>query len=91
MAGTLDLVQRGLTGLETRAGALWLDPVPLPELSSYGFSVRYQGHWGVRFRLEHSRLEIAVPAAGPLPIDVRLPDREVRLQPGDTCRLVLPD
>ncbi|CAM5712794.1 glycosyl hydrolase family 65 protein [Streptomyces violaceorubidus] len=55
MAGTLDLVQRGLTGLETRAGALWLDPYPLPELSSYGFSVRYQGHWGVRLRLEHGR------------------------------------
>ncbi|MET8572703.1 glycosyl hydrolase family 65 protein [Streptomyces sp. NPDC004783] len=91
MAGTLDLVQRCLTGLETRAGALWLDPVPLPELSSYGFSIRYQGHWGVRFRLEHGRLEIAVPASGLLPIDVRLPDRAVRLQPGDTCRLVLPD
>lgn len=30
MAGTLDLVQRGLTGLETREEALWLDPVPLP-------------------------------------------------------------
>ncbi|MFG2547828.1 glycoside hydrolase family 65 protein [Streptomyces sp. NPDC048594] len=91
MAGTLDLVQRGLTGLETRGGALWLNPVPLPELSSYGFSIRYQGHWGVRLRLEHGRLEIAVPESGPLPIDVRLPDREVRLQPGDTCRLALPD
>ncbi|CAM5351649.1 glycoside hydrolase family 65 protein [Streptomyces fumanus] len=91
MAGTLDLVQRGLTGLETRAGALWLDPVPLPELSSYGFSLRFQGHWGVRLRLEHGRLEIAVPPSGPLPIDVRLPDRTVRVCPGDTCRLALAD
>ncbi|MET9778100.1 glycosyl hydrolase family 65 protein [Streptomyces sp. NPDC006367] len=91
MAGTLDLVQRGLTGLETRSGALWLDPVPVPELSSYGFSIRYQGHWGVRIRLEHGRLEIAVPASDLSPIDVRLPDRRVRLRPGDTCRLVLPD
>ncbi|MGP2436244.1 glycoside hydrolase family 65 protein [Streptomyces sp. JW3] len=91
MAGTLDLVQRGLTGLETRAGALWLDPVPLPELSSYGFSLRYQGHWGVRLRLEHELLEIAVPDSGRLPIDVRLPGRTVRVEPGDTCRLVLPD
>ncbi|MBD0421984.1 glycoside hydrolase family 65 protein [Streptomyces sp. TRM S81-3] len=91
MAGTLDLVQRGLTGLETRAGALWLDPVPLPELSSYGFSVRYQGHWGVRLRLEHGRMEIAVPLSDRPPLDVRLPDRAVRLRPGDTCRLVLPE
>ncbi len=67
MAGTLDLVQRGLTGLETRGGALWLDPVPLPELSSYGFTIRYHGHWGVRLRLESSSLEITVPARRPLP------------------------
>ena len=91
MAGTLDLVQRGLTGLETRRGALWLDPVPLPELSSYGFALRYQGHWGVRLRRERGRLEIAVPSSDEAPIDVRLPDRAVCVQPGETCRLVLQD
>ncbi|CAM5575114.1 glycoside hydrolase family 65 protein [Streptomyces aurantiogriseus] len=91
MAGTLDLVQRGLTGLETRGGALWLNPVPLPELSSYGFALRYQGHWGVRLRLERGRLEIAVPSSDEAPIDVRLPDRAVCVQPGETCRLVLQD
>ncbi|KAB1149731.1 glycoside hydrolase family 65 protein [Streptomyces luteolifulvus] len=91
MAGTLDLVQRGLTGLETRDGALWLHPVPLPELSSYGFAIRYQGHWGVRLRLEREQLEIAVPSSDLAPIDVRLPDREVSLQPGETYRLLLPD
>ncbi|WP_174856075.1 glycoside hydrolase family 65 protein [Streptomyces hyaluromycini] len=91
MAGTLDLVQRGLTGLETRAGALWFDPVPLPELSSYGMSLRYQGHWGVRLRLERGRLEVTVPSSGESPIDIRLPDRAVCVEPGDTCVLVLPD
>ncbi|MFI9757209.1 glycoside hydrolase family 65 protein [Streptomyces sp. NPDC051963] len=90
MAGTLDLVQRGLTGLETRGGALWLNPVPLPELSSYGFAVQYQGHWGVRLRLERGRLEIAVPASDRDPIDVRLPDHTVSVQPGEMRRLVLP-
>ncbi|MFK4145372.1 glycoside hydrolase family 65 protein [Streptomyces sp. NPDC004065] len=89
MAGTLDLVQRGLTGLETREDALWLDPVPLPELSSYGFILRYRGHWGVRLRLEHGRVEIAVPPSDRSPIDVRLPDRSVSVRPGETCRLVL--
>ncbi|MFE1755638.1 glycoside hydrolase family 65 protein [Streptomyces anandii] len=91
MAGTLDLVQRGLTGLETREGALWLDPVPLPELSSYGFAIRYRGHWGVRLRLEHGRMEIAVPDSDRSPIDVRLPGRAVCVPPGRTCRLLLPD
>ncbi|MFI1163456.1 glycoside hydrolase family 65 protein [Streptomyces sp. NPDC020801] len=91
MAGTLDLVQRGLTGMETREGALWLDPVPVPELSSYGFAIRYRGHWGVRLRMEHSRVEIAVPRSDRSPIDVRLADRDVCVQPGETCHLVLPD
>lgn len=91
MAGTLDLVQRGLTGLETRDGALWLDPVPLPELSKYGFALRYRGHWGVRLRLSHGRLEIAVPSSDRSTIDVRLPDRAVRLRPGETYRLDLAD
>ncbi|MGW4081635.1 glycoside hydrolase family 65 protein [Streptomyces sp. NPDC004822] len=90
MAGTLDLVQRGLTGLETRDGALRLDPVPLPELSSYGFSLLYQGNWGVRLRLERGLLEIAVPPSDISPITVRLPDREVSVEPGDRARLVLP-
>ncbi|MFG2030583.1 glycoside hydrolase family 65 protein [Streptomyces sp. NPDC048825] len=89
MAGTLDFVQRGLTGLETRGGALWLDPVPLPELSSYGFALRYQGHWGVRLRLERELLRIEVPSSDASPIDVRLPDRTVCLQPGETGRLLL--
>ncbi|WVG07506.1 glycosyl hydrolase family 65 protein [Streptomyces iakyrus] len=89
MAGTLDLVQRGLPGLETRSGALWLDPVPLPELSSYGFSVRYQGHWGIRLRLTSGQLEISVPPSDLPPIDVELPDRAIGVQPGETCRLVL--
>ncbi|MEW2284130.1 glycosyl hydrolase family 65 protein [Streptomyces sp. NPDC047841] len=91
MAGTLDLVQRGLTGLETRSGGLGLDPVPLPELSSYGFGIRYRGHWGVRLRLRSGLLEIAVPDSGRSPIDLRLHDRVVPVGPGETARLVLPD
>jgi trehalose/maltose hydrolase-like predicted phosphorylase len=89
MAGTLDFVQRGLTGLETRGGALWLDPVPLPELSHYGFALRYQGHWGVRLRLEPELLQIEVPSSDASPIEIRLPDRTVCLEPGETGRLVL--
>ncbi|MBL1087334.1 glycoside hydrolase family 65 protein [Streptomyces actinomycinicus] len=91
MAGTLDLVQRGLTGLEARGGGLCFDPVPLPELSSYGFSLRYHGHWGVHLRLRSGLLEIAVPDSDQPPIDVRLRDRVVPVRPGETARLVLPD
>ncbi|MDX3314290.1 glycosyl hydrolase family 65 protein [Streptomyces sp. ME08-AFT2] len=89
MAGTLDLVQRGLTGLETREDALWLDPVPLPALSEYGFSLRYRGHWGVRIRRLSGRLEIGVPDSEEAAIRVVLADRAVTVSPGETCTLVL--
>ncbi|MGW7406549.1 glycoside hydrolase family 65 protein [Streptomyces sp. NPDC054833] len=90
MAGTLDLVQRGLTGLETREDALWLDPVPLPALSEYGFSLRYRGHWGVSVRLQSGQLRIGVPDSEESPIRVVLADRAVTIAPGETCTLVLP-
>ncbi|MGW0771117.1 glycoside hydrolase family 65 protein [Streptomyces sp. NPDC002676] len=91
MAGTLDLVQRGLTGLEPREDALWLDPVPLPALSEYGFSLRYRGHWGIGVRRRSGQLEMRVPASEETPIRVVLADRAVTIAPGETCTLVLPE
>ncbi|MGW4105144.1 glycosyl hydrolase family 65 protein, partial [Streptomyces sp. NPDC004976] len=91
MAGTLDLVQRGLTGLETREDALFLDPVPLPALSEYGFSLRYRGHWGIGIRRRSGQLEIRVPDSEESPIRVVLADRAVSIAPGETCTLVLPE
>jgi Trehalose and maltose hydrolases (possible phosphorylases) len=91
MAGTLDLVQRGLTGLETRGGALRFDPVPLPELSEYGFAIRYRGHRGVQLRLSAGRLHLSVPASDEDPIDVTLADRTVSVAPGESCTLTLPE
>ncbi|EST36471.1 glycoside hydrolase family 65 protein [Streptomyces roseochromogenus] len=91
MAGTLDLVQRGLTGLETREDALWLDPVPLPALSEYGFTIHYRGHWGVGIRRRSGHLEINVPDSEQSPIRVVLADRAVTISPGETCTLVLPE
>ncbi|MFF1357827.1 glycoside hydrolase family 65 protein [Streptomyces sp. NPDC058297] len=90
MAGTVDLVQRGLTGLETRGGALWFDPVPLPELSEYGFALRYRGHRGVRLRLSAGRLRVSVPASDRDPIGIALTDRTVSVGPGESCTLTLP-
>lgn len=90
MAGTLDLLQRGLTGLETREGSLWLDPVPLPELSEFGFSVRYRGHWGVRLRMSAGALRISVPVSAESPIHTVLAGRSVLVAPGETCVLELP-
>ncbi|MEV4451638.1 MULTISPECIES: glycoside hydrolase family 65 protein [Streptomyces] len=91
MAGTLDLVQRCLTGLETRGGALRFDPVPLPEFSEYGFAMRYRGHRGVQLHLTADQLMLSVPASDQDPIDIVLADRTVSVAPGESCALTLPD
>ncbi|WP_225829951.1 glycoside hydrolase family 65 protein [Streptomyces sp. NK08204] len=91
MAGTLGLVQQGLTGLVPREDALWLDPVPLPALSEYGFSLRYRSHWGIGVRRRSGQLELCVPDSEETPIRVVLADRAVTITPGETCTLVLPD
>jgi trehalose/maltose hydrolase-like predicted phosphorylase len=89
MAGTLDLVQRCLTGMETRAGALRFDPVPLPELSEYGFTLRYRGHWGVNVRLKADRLSVKVPVAAQSPVTVAMGDEVVSVAPGESVALFL--
>ncbi|MFF4651147.1 glycoside hydrolase family 65 protein [Streptomyces sp. NPDC001380] len=90
MAGTLDLVQRGLTGLETREDALWLDPVPLPPLSRFGFRVRYRGHWGVRVRMHPGQLRIGVPDSDESPIRVEIGGRSALVHPGEERRFTVP-
>ncbi|GHF07868.1 glycoside hydrolase family 65 protein [Streptomyces morookaense] len=89
MAGTLDLVQRGLTGLETREDALWLDPVELPGLSEFGFTVRYRGHWGVGVRLQGDQLTISVPDSAESAPRIVLQGRSVTVPPGETVTLGL--
>ncbi|MFD9093225.1 glycoside hydrolase family 65 protein [Streptomyces collinus] len=91
MAGTLDLLQRGLTGLETREDALWLDPVPLPALSEYRFTARYRNHWGVGVRRRSGQVEITVPDSEESPIRVMLAGRPVTVAPGETRTLPIPD
>ncbi|MFG1807749.1 glycoside hydrolase family 65 protein [Streptomyces sp. NPDC049040] len=90
MGGTLDLVQRGLTGLEPRPDTLRLDPVPLPELSRFHLSVRYRTHWGVGLTLQAGQLRITVPHSGQAPMPVTLRDRNFAITPGSELTVDLP-
>lgn len=92
MAGTLDLVQRGLTGLECTDTALRLDPVPLRQLQRLSFPVRYRGHRGIRLHVVRGRVGVEVPASQHGPLDLILPgDRRVTVEPGRQRWFHLPD
>ncbi|MFG2225053.1 glycoside hydrolase family 65 protein [Streptomyces sp. NPDC048644] len=91
MAGTLDFVQRGMTGLEAGDHALWLDPAPLPELSTFRVRLRFRVHGDVELRFHAGRLTVAVPDPDNTAVTVRLGSRTVTIPPGTTCSIGLPD
>ncbi|MBB1260715.1 glycoside hydrolase family 65 protein [Streptomyces alkaliterrae] len=90
MAGTLDLVQRGLTGLEATDQVLRLDPAPLPFLSHFDLSITFRGHWGVRLSLEGGRLRVTVPDSAQRSLPLQIDGHRVHITPGDTHTLQLP-
>jgi trehalose/maltose hydrolase-like predicted phosphorylase len=72
MAGTVDLVQRGQTGLEIRGDMLRLNPCLPQELRSLRFRIRYRQHW-LDIDIGCERMVVSAPDgwAGPERIMVR--------------------
>ncbi|MEV0777429.1 glycosyl hydrolase family 65 protein [Streptomyces sp. NPDC050428] len=90
MAGTVDFVQRCLTGLEARGDGLWLDPAPLPQLSKFRVGVRYRNHGDVDLRFRAQRVRVAVPDSEEGPVHVVLGGSESAVPPGNARWLALP-
>jgi trehalose/maltose hydrolase-like predicted phosphorylase/beta-phosphoglucomutase-like phosphatase (HAD superfamily) len=83
MAGTVDLLQRSLTGMRARGQLLRFDPALPPAVKQLRFSVHYRGHRvEVMLTAEHMRIS-SRPGTAP-PITVQLRDRSAELRPGAT-------
>jgi alpha,alpha-trehalase len=89
MAGTVDLIQRGYTGLEARGDVLWFDPALPKELGALDFKVHYRGH-RVQVRVTPSQLRVSAIPSEEAPIQVGFRDEVVELQPGATAEWDLP-
>ena len=84
MASTVDLVQRGYAGLESRDGVLWINPSLPDEISGLEFSLRWRRHWGVQVRIGEGRLRVTVPPSDAEPMTIALAGRMVQLRAGET-------
>ena len=82
MAGTVDLVQRAFTGLETRDEVLWLDPSIPEELTRLRFKLRYRRHWGLEVEITRNLIRISAPPADVHPIRVGIKGEIVELPAG---------
>jgi alpha,alpha-trehalase len=84
MAGTVDLLQRGYAGLETRGDVLWFDPALPKELQTLEFEIHYRGH-RLMVRITSERLRLSTIPSEVAPIRVGFGDEVVELTPGSTA------
>jgi alpha,alpha-trehalase len=84
MAGTVDLVQRAFTGIETRDEVLWLSPRLPRGLAMLRFPVRYRRHWGLEVEITRDRVRVSARPADVYPMRVGIGDEVVELRAGAT-------
>jgi alpha,alpha-trehalase len=88
MAGTVDLVQRCFSGLDTRDGKLRFDPAVPDELRWLRFDMVYRGGW-VRCEMSAEVMTITSHEGAVRTIDVAIRDEEFQLEPGALRRVEL--
>jgi alpha,alpha-trehalase len=89
MAGTVDLLQRGYSGLEIRGDVLWFNPSLPAELESVEFEIHHRGH-RVEVRISQERLSVSSFPSDVAPIGVGFAGEVTELQPGATKEWKLP-
>ncbi len=89
MAGTVDLVLRCYSGLQTRDGMLWLNPDLPPELSRAAFEMLYRGQ-PVHVDITPHRLQLRLAPGTAAPIRIQIADQTITLRPGDVHNVTLP-
>jgi trehalose/maltose hydrolase-like predicted phosphorylase len=89
MAGTVDLLQRGFTGLETRGDALGLDPYLPDQLGTLRFRLRYRTHPQIEVTITHDSVTIGGSAARAAVLPVRVRDEEYRFDPRGSLEIPL--
>jgi len=88
MAGTVDLIQRCYTGIETRRDRLQLNPYLPGELKEMRFDIFYRQHW-INLIITHNRLTLSTKPGTAAPIKIGFRDRVLELKAGTTMKLDL--
>jgi alpha,alpha-trehalase len=86
MAGTVDLVQRGQTGLQIRHDLLHLDPCLPEELQVLRLRIRYRGHWLER-DVDAERMRVRTPDGWTGPTKLVVRDTVHEFRPGIVLEL----
>jgi len=88
MAGTVDFVQRRLTGMRAQGRTLRFDPAMPSKVTQLRFSVHYRGH-RIAVNLANGKMTLASRPSTAPPIAIAVRDRTVELAPGDSVDFAL--
>ncbi|HEX9122048.1 MAG TPA: glycosyl hydrolase family 65 protein [Actinomycetota bacterium] len=88
MAGTVDLVQRGYSGMEVRGDVLWLNPTLPRELTSLEFHMHYRSH-RIFVSITTEKLVVSTPPSEEGSVSIGLLDTVHELEPGATVEVNL--
>ncbi|MBB0243332.1 glycoside hydrolase family 65 protein [Streptomyces alkaliphilus] len=88
MAGSVDLLQRCFSGLETRGGHLALNPFWPEALGTLEINLRYREHF-LRLRINGDRVEVGSTDGSHQPVRVICRGQTAELRPGATVRFPL--
>lgn len=88
MAGTVDIVQRCYSGLETRGDIIRFDPRLPAELKRLRFDIDYRHHW-INVDIDHHRLRLISQPQEIEPIRVGYLDDIKVFEPGTTLEFDL--
>jgi alpha,alpha-trehalase len=88
MVGSVDLVQRCYTGMETRDGALWLNPYLPRQLRELQYDVRYRLH-RLTINVSHESIRISAGESNATPIAIVVRDKAFELKHGESKEVLL--
>lgn len=88
MAGSVDLLQRCFSGLETREDRLQLNPYWPESLGTLTLPLRYREH-RLRLRINGRRIEVTACPGTQRPIEITYRSQTALLAPGSTIRFPL--
>ncbi|HSG64501.1 MAG TPA: glycosyl hydrolase family 65 protein, partial [Gammaproteobacteria bacterium] len=83
MAGMVDLLQRGYTGIVTRGDVLWLNPCLPDELRFVSMVIRYRGH-ALDLTVKQSSVTVHAHESNAAPIELGIVDKCHILGAGET-------
>jgi alpha,alpha-trehalase len=88
MAGTVDLMKRGYTGIELRGDILRFNPCLPEELERLEMQIRYRGHT-LDLTITTDRLRVSTVRAAEKPIKVAYLDKSFDLKPDEALEIPL--